>query len=114
MLVGIGVPSKYLTLPEESDSATAVTLNRARRLIPQTTKYTRISVSQPPRIPRVNPNTAGATPNETISARESRSAPSTDRRSDLRAQYPSKMSKNNAENRRANEIQNHRLRPSAM
>ena len=39
MLVGIGVPSKYFTFPVVvSDSALAVTLNRARRLTPQTTK----------------------------------------------------------------------------
>ena len=39
MLVGIGVPSKYFTLPVVSSaSADAVTLKRARRLTPQTTK----------------------------------------------------------------------------
>ena len=39
MLVGIGVPSKYFTLPVvASVSAAAVTLNRASRLTPQTTK----------------------------------------------------------------------------
>ena len=39
MLVGMGVPSKYFTLPVPSSvSAAAVTLNRARRLTPQTTK----------------------------------------------------------------------------
>ena len=40
MLVGIGVPSKEIfTFPVAvSDSALAVTLNRARRLTPHTTK----------------------------------------------------------------------------
>ena len=53
MLVGIGVPSKYFTLPvSQSESAAAVTLKRARRLTPQMTKYVRMSMSQPPRIPR--------------------------------------------------------------
>ena len=38
-LVGIGVPSKYFTLPlDGSARAAAVALNRARRLTPQTTK----------------------------------------------------------------------------
>jgi hypothetical protein len=37
-LVGIGVPSKYLTLPVPSAIDSAVTLNRARRLTPQQTK----------------------------------------------------------------------------
>ena len=39
LLLGIGVPSKYFTFPVASSaSAAAVTLNRARRLTPQTTK----------------------------------------------------------------------------
>ena len=38
-LVGIGVPSKYFTFPVDSSaSVAAVTLKRARRLMPQTTK----------------------------------------------------------------------------
>jgi hypothetical protein len=85
MLVGIGVPSKYFTFPVASSaSAEAVTLKRASRLTPQTTKYVRIAMSQPPRKPSVKPRTAGATPNEITSASESRSAPSTDCRFLLR------------------------------
>jgi hypothetical protein len=38
MLVGIGVPSKYFTLPLSSESVAAVTLKRASRLTPHTTK----------------------------------------------------------------------------
>src|SRR6185436_7392550 len=38
MLVGIGVPSKYATLPLPAASFSAVTLKRARRLTPQQTK----------------------------------------------------------------------------
>ena len=39
MLVGIGVPSKYFTLPVSlSVSTAAVTLKRASRLTPHTTK----------------------------------------------------------------------------
>ena len=37
-LVGMGVPSKYFTLPLSSASSAAVTLKRARRLMPQATK----------------------------------------------------------------------------
>ena len=37
-LVGMGVPSKYFTLSEPADSASAVTLKRASRLTPQPTK----------------------------------------------------------------------------
>ena len=38
MEVGIGVPSKYATLPEPAYSASAVTLKRASRDTPQATK----------------------------------------------------------------------------
>jgi hypothetical protein len=39
MLVGMGVPSKYFTFPVSvSVSVAAVTLKRARRLTPHTTK----------------------------------------------------------------------------
>ncbi len=52
MLVGMGVPSKYFTLPVAlSDRSAAVTLKRARRLTPHTTKKVRHSMSQPPRRP---------------------------------------------------------------
>ena len=61
-----------------SASAAAVTLKRARRLTPHTTKYVRQTMSQPPRRPSVKPSTAGATPNEITSASESRSPPRTD------------------------------------
>ena len=37
-LVGMGVPSKYLTLPSLPERVSAVTLNRANRLTPQQTK----------------------------------------------------------------------------
>src|SRR5687768_6386827 len=49
MLVGMGVPSKYLTFAPPSESCSAVTLKRAKRLTPQATKYVNTAQSQKPR-----------------------------------------------------------------
>lgn len=65
-VVGIGNPSKYLALPVESlGSEEAVTLNLARRDMPQRTKKARMKVSTVVRRPRVYANTDGAIPNDT-------------------------------------------------
>ena len=73
---GIGVPSKYRTLPVcPSVSVSAVTLKRASREMPQATKKISPMASHKPRIPSENARTAGATPKLTMSARLSRSAP---------------------------------------
>ena len=61
----MGVPSKYLDLPDESlGSEETVTLKRARRVRPQRTKKERRRVSRGVRRPRAKALTAGATPND--------------------------------------------------
>lgn len=63
--VGIGVPSKYLLLPELSlGNAETVTLKRARRVKPQRTKNERRNVSSGVRRPRAKAQAAGATPKD--------------------------------------------------
>ena len=64
-VVGIGVPSKYFDFPVSSFGRTAtVTLNRARRVSPQSTKKERSRWSTGVRIPSANAAAAGATPKE--------------------------------------------------
>jgi len=74
--VGIGVPSKYFTLPVPWESVSAVTLYRARRETPQATKKARAMRSYRPCMPQPYPMIAGATPKEIISESESSSRPS--------------------------------------
>lgn len=63
--VGIGVPSKNLLLPVASLGSTeTVTLKRARRVRPHSTKKASPTVSRVDRKPIVNATMAGATPNE--------------------------------------------------
>ena len=63
--VGIGVPSKYLLLPELSfGREETVTLKRARRVNPQSTKKDKRNVSRGVRRPREKAHAAGATPND--------------------------------------------------
>lgn len=94
-VVGIGVPSKYLLLPEPSLGMLAtVTLNRARRVSPHSTKTVSRTWSSAVLNPSVKAAVAGLTPNETRSANESSSWPM---RLDLlrsRATRPSRKSKN--------------------
>ena len=64
-LVGMGVPSKYLTFPLLSlDSSATVALKRARRASPQQTKNVKTTTSKIFWNPQANPRTAGARPNE--------------------------------------------------
>src|SRR3569833_193329 len=64
-LVGMGVPSKYAALPVLSFGMTVVvTLNRARRVRPQSTKMERHRWSTPVRMPMQKATTAGERPNE--------------------------------------------------
>ena len=81
-------------LPLSSDRTAAVTLKRAKRLMPQATKKSKIATSIAPRNPTANPRAAGASPNEIVSASESRSAPSADDLCRHRATRPSAKSKN--------------------
>ena len=67
-LVGIGVPSKYLLFPVESfGNEETVTLNRASRVSPQSTKNERVRVSRALRRPRAKAHAAGATPKDIYS-----------------------------------------------
>ena len=64
-VVGIGVPSKYFDLPVLSLGSTAtVTLNRAKRVNPQSTKKVRSKWSAGVRAPSANAAAAGARPKE--------------------------------------------------
>ena len=64
--VGMGVPSKYLDLPEASLGTLAtVMLKRARRVRPQSTKKVRRRWSTGVRRPTAKAAAAGETPNET-------------------------------------------------
>lgn len=64
-VVGIGVPSKYLLLPLVSlGSDCTVTLKRARRESPQSTKKVSRMVSRNVRNPSAKAQAAGAIPNE--------------------------------------------------
>ena len=64
-VVGMGVPSKYLDLPDLSLGRTAtVTLKRANRVKPHRTKKERNRWSRLVRIPRAKAAAAGAMPNE--------------------------------------------------
>jgi hypothetical protein len=65
MLVGMGVPSKYLDFPVASlGNMATVTLKRARRVRPQRTKKTRRRWSMGVRRPREKAAEAGATPKD--------------------------------------------------
>jgi hypothetical protein len=65
MVVGIGVPSKYLDFPELSlGKDWTVTLKRARRVKPQRTKKARRRWSIGVRRPMEKAVTAGATPKD--------------------------------------------------
>ena len=65
--------------------------------------------------PSVNPRTAGATPNEITSERESRSAPSVDWcLESIRATTPSRTSKTNASGSSKKAIQSNRAVSEAM
>jgi hypothetical protein len=64
-VVGIGVPSKYLLLPVASLGSTeTVTLKRASRVRPQSTKKARRIWSTVVRKPTAKAATAGETPKE--------------------------------------------------
>jgi len=64
-VVGIGVPSKYFDLPVLSLGSTAtVTLKRAKRVSPQSTKKVRNKWSAGVRAPSANAAAAGARPKE--------------------------------------------------
>ena len=66
-MVGMGKPSKYLLFPVSSLGTLAtVTLNRARRVRPQSAKKVRIRWSTGVRSPIAKAATAGATPNDTL------------------------------------------------
>jgi len=70
MVVGIGVPSKYLDLPDSSlGRVCTVTLKRARRVRPQRTKKVRRRWSTGVRRPIANAAAAGATPKDTCKAK---------------------------------------------
>lgn len=70
--VGMGVPSKYCDFPEASlGSMATVTLKRARRVRPQSTKMVRKMWSRGVRMPRENAAAAGETPKETCRIVES-------------------------------------------
>jgi hypothetical protein len=67
-VVGMGVPSKYLALPVTSlGIAVTVTLKRAKRVKPHSTKKARQTWSSGERTPMAKATTAGDTPNEIFS-----------------------------------------------
>lgn len=66
IVVGIGVPSKYFDFPDASfGKVCTVTLKRAKRVRPQSTKKLRRRWSIGVRRPMANAAAAGATPNDT-------------------------------------------------
>jgi hypothetical protein len=66
-LIGIGVPSKYCDFPLASFGTMAtVTLKRARRVRPQSTKKERRRWSSGVRMPREKAAAAGETPKDTL------------------------------------------------
>src|ERR1700743_131994 len=72
-VVGMGVPSKYLDLPVASlGKCETVTLKRASRVRPQSTKKVSSSVSTLLRRPMANAQTAGARPKEICCRQRSR------------------------------------------
>ena len=87
----MGVPSKYsIGFVDREDE----TLYRANRTTPQHTKNERIMQSYNPCNPIEKPRTAGATPNDIISANESSSRPNPDASFLILATQPSIISKN--------------------